>query len=319
MQQAAQLQGTAETQLAAVAQTLITMAEATHKANKAKIASAKPTKGSGLKAAKAAEQAPSVTVVITPDAPKAKRASKGKKATPEQEAAAQAKLESAREYAREVIKAVDKAAKVPALEPGVYKNRENRSTIVFSVGSKLVHHIPMDATLSAAKMSIDRFKGEYMLMADYNIAKAAAQYLAGASARTPGAEKVLQELAKAAEGKPLAQGELVALMSRTDEEAAAAKAAGTAPTKAARTPAAPRAPKVWADAAKVLKAGAVNFSDKVRPGTFRYALMDAIVKAAAKGATKAEELLGKVVMEGKPGIAKVDIEFAAANKYITLG
>jgi hypothetical protein len=317
MQQAAQLQGTAETQLAAVAQTLTATAEATHKANKAKIASAKPTKGSGLKAAKAAEQAPSVTVVTTPDAPKAKRASK--KAPQHVVDGAVAAVEALGGTVTPQAKARTTDAKAPALEPGVYKNRENRSTIVFSVGNKLVHHIPMDATLSAAKMSIDRFKGEYMLMADYNIAKAAAQYLAGASARTPGAEKVLQELAKAAAGKPLAQGELVALMSRTDEEAAAAKAAGTAPTKAARTPAAPRAPKVWADAAKVLKAGAVNFSDKVRPGTFRYALMDAIVKAAAKGATKAEELLGKVVMEGKPGIAKVDIEFAAANKYITLG
>jgi hypothetical protein len=131
-------------------------------------------------------------------------------------------------------------------------------------------------------------------------------------------EKVLGELAKAAKGKPLAQGDLVALMSRTDEEAAAARAgeALSKPGKVVRTGAAARAPKVWDNASKVIKAGTVSFKEKVREGTFRFALMDAICKAVGR---KAEDLLGHVVMEGKPGVAKVDIEFAVANKYVALG
>lgn len=225
----------------------------------------------------------------------------------DKEGAAQAKLEN--------------APKAPAVIVGVYQDANRHTCIVCSVGRKLVNYVPMDsAGLAVVKMSIDKFVHDWQVVAGYPVDKAAAQYLAGTIACTPQAEEVLRALAGQAAGKPLAKGTPVPVMSKGDEadkaDAMPVQPRSAAPGKAkAAGAAAPRAGKAWPNAGRKLVVGAAKVADKVREGTFRRALMDHVVAVAKKGGTT-DDCLGKVVMEGKPACAKVDVDFAVQCGYV---
>lgn len=274
-----------------------------------------PAKGTGAKAAKEAATKPSKVVVSTPDAP--------------------APIASAQPTKSKKGASAAKPAGLPL--PGVFKDAQQHTCIAIAEGRKYVQLIPMDAGgIAVTKLSKDQFAKRFdKQLADYPVGKAAKQFMAGSMPVTPQAKALLDVLAKAEADKPLATGTLVAIMSKGDEKAdpdtvqhetleqaaAAAKPArqpATKPGKKAegdKAPKAPKTPAAYADAGKTIGVGKVNHTEKVRAGTFRFALMDALVQAKGK---KVSDLLGKVVVDGKPGIAKVDVEFAVKQGYITL-
>lgn len=281
-----------------------------------------PAAGTGAKARKEATTKPGKVVVSTPDAP-APVASADAKSQPK---------------GKPKGKATKKVAATALPLPAVYKDEHNHTAIVVAEGRKYVQLIPMDAAgLAVTRVSRDQFAAKWgKHMADYPVGKAAAQYLAGNMVVTPQAKELLDVLAKAQADKPLASGQLVALMSKGDEKAdpdsvvpqpleAATKGdkparqpAASKPGKKAegdKAPKAARTPAVYADAGKTIAVGKVAYAEKVRAGTFRFALMEALVKGKGK---KVSDLLGATVMDGKPGIAKVDVEFAVKQGYITL-
>lgn len=306
MQNAAQLTGT-DKDLAAVAQA---MAAALPKATPSKAAkAANPPKGAtptGAAAAKRATKAPSKAVTVeTPVAATEQPAKPTRTRKPKAEKAAESAVA---------------APAAPAVAVGVYQDANRHTCIVCSVGRKLVNYVPMDsAGLAVVKMSIDKFVHDWQVVAGYPVDKAAAQYLAGTIACTPQAEEVLRALAGQAAGKPLAKGTTVPLMSKGDEADAAPvqpRSAAPGKTKAkAEGTTAPRAGKAWPNAGRKLAVGAAKVADKVREGTFRRALMDHVVAVAKKGGST-DDCLGKVVMEGKPACAKVDVDFAVQCGYV---
>ena len=351
MQNAAQLTGT-DKDLTAVAQA---MAATLPKATPSKAAkAANPAKGAtptGAAAAKRAAKAPSKAVTVQPEAKtkpeghnsdlatvaKATQVRSKRAAAPKaikvrapkvdkvqqdaQIASAKAVVRGDKEDAAQAK--LENAPKAPAVIVGVYQDANRHTCIVCSVGRKLVNYVPMDsAGLAVVKMSIDKFVHDWQVVAGYPVDKAAAQYLAGTIACTPQAEEVLRALAGQAAGKPLAKGTPVPVMSKGDEADKAdampvqprSAVPGKTKAKAAGTTA-PRAGKAWANAGRKLTVGAAKVADKVREGTFRRALMDHVVAVAKKGGTT-DDCLGKVVMEGKPACAKVDVDFAVQCSYV---
>ncbi len=299
-------------QLAAVAQALAATipAVSTPKLNAAgKAAKAAPKGDTPVGAAKAkrAAKAPSKPVVVEKVV--------GKAATPEQDAAAQEKLEGARKVVRKVLRKVLKETAPTLQAPGVYMDRSKHSKIVVSVGRKLVNYIAMDsAGLELRKASIDKFASDNTLAADYPVEKAAAQYLASTIMKTPQAESMLTELAGKAKGKALASGKVQPVMSKHDDKEAAD---AVVPQKAkAKEGAAKKATtaRAWEHTGKKLVLGDKKPGDTIRAGTLRLALMDAIVACAKKGGV-CDTVLGMEVMAGKPKLAKVDVEFAVKNGF----
>lgn len=229
-----------------------------------------------------------------------------------------------------------KKAEEPEFVPMVVLDENKHTAIAVAANGRTIEIIPMDsAGLSVTKLSRDRFAHEYKPMVDYPVSKAAKVYLTQTIALDPKAKAVLEVLAAAEADKPIASGELVALMSRHDETAtvtvplenggaageerhalATEGGKGKRGAKAA-APKKERKPlgRSSVDKDKVLKAGDVDYKAKVRPDTFRFALMRAIVTCAAKGG-KVGDVLGQVVQEGKPGVAAIDINFAVQCGYV---
>lgn len=234
-----------------------------------------------------------------------------------------------------VKKARGKKAAAPSapFEPAVYKDAANHTAIAVSADDKMVELIPMDsAGMSVTRVSRDRFAHDYKVAmaegAPYPVAKAARVYLTQTIAMDPKAKLLLETLAAAEADKPIASGELVALMSRYDTEAAerAATEQPAAPAKAGKAPKAPKAAKapreakplghrMPADAAKKIEVGAVKVESKVQPGSFRAARHNLIVSMAGK---TVGEVLGASAIEGKRAIAYRDIQFAVQHGFIKL-
>jgi hypothetical protein len=279
--------------------------------------------GLGLKKAKAATKRASRAVVVKPE---------GETAVEQMAEAVntlQAKAEAATK--RKAAKAA-KAAE-PEFVPVVVKDGNNHSAIAVASNGRTVELIPMDsAGMTVVKLSRDRFAADYQPMQDYPVGKAAKVYLTQTIALDPKARAVLEVLAAAEADKPIASGELVALMSKHDSEAAlqtvpangegavadapkAGRKARSAAPKADREgkPTGSRAPA--AELAKTIVAGDVKVTSKVQPGSFRAARHEYIVSMAGKTVA---EVLGASTVEGKRGIAYRDVQFALSNGFIKL-
>lgn len=144
-----------------------------------------------------------------------------------------AKVESTLAAVAEATKLVRKpaAAAAPKLPlPAVYKDAQNHTCIVIGEGTKYLQAIPMSsAGINVVRMSKDKLLHDFQPMADYPAAKAAKVYLSYPVGMAPRAKAVLEVLAKSEAGKPLAEGALVAVMSKYDErEAEEAKLAQVA-------------------------------------------------------------------------------------------
>lgn len=284
------------------------------------VAATDPAKtGTGLTKAKAAAKRASKAKVV-----------KGEAAELELAPATQP-VEAAPAKAKRASKKAAPKADEPEFQPVVVKDAYNHTAIAVARTQRTIEMIPMDsAGMAITHVSRDKFAAEYKAVDNYPVDKAARVYLCQTIAMDPKAKEILELLAGAEADKPIAQGVLMDIMSRHDvapDDGAAATPAAPKAEKAAKAERAPRTAAPKADRAakplgrskvdgdKALAAGSADFKAKVRPGTFRYALMEAIVAHAAKGG-KVADILGKEVMKGKPGVAAIDVTFAVQNGYV---
>lgn len=293
------------------------------------LVAADPAKtGTGLTKAKAATKRASRAKVVTGAAAELVTAPT---ASLDTMAAAVNELQAAAPKGKRGKKA---AAPAAPFEPVVVKDGNNHSAIAVAADEKMVSLIPMDsAGMTVTSLSRDRFNADYKVTMDgdapYPVAKAATVYLTQTIAMDPKAKLVLETLAAAEAGKPIASGKLVDLMSRHDKEQAelrAAEAAAT-PGKPAKALKAEKAPKAAreskplghraapAEAAKKIVAGDTKVEAKVQPGSFRAARHNYIVSMAGK---TVGDVLGASTVEGKRAIAMRDITFAVQHGFIKL-
>lgn len=301
------------------------------------IANLDPAEAGGPVVETAAPQDPAKTGLgLTKAKAATKRASRAKVVKGEAAELVLAPVAAAEPALPVVKKARGKKAAAPSapFEPAVYKDAANHTAIAVSADEKMVELIPMDsAGMSVTRVSRDRFAHDYKVAmaegAPYPVAKAARVYLTQTIAMDPKAKLLLETLAAAEADKPIASGELVALMSRYDAEDAERRIAEEQPVKAGKAPKAPKAaatPKapreakplghrMPAEATKVIAVGETKVEAKVQPGSFRAARHNLIVSMAGKTVA---DVLGASAIEGKRAIAFRDIQFAVQHGFIKL-